>query len=399
MSLFGTLFGGRVSNLQPGFFMRAVGQRTDAGVTVSEENAIRLPVVYACVGLIADAVAQLPVKVCQQVENGETRVFTDHPAYRLLNYRPNDRMTAFTYRSTALHHALLWGNSYSEIEVNGGGVPQTLWLALPDRTWPELLQDGTVIYHTTIDFESRTLDPSDVLHIPALGFDGVVGYSPISVARQAVGLGLAMEEFGAKFFGNDAKSGGFLKHPGKLGADAIKRIREGWDAQSGLTDAHRPKVLEEGMEFIQTTINPEDAQFLESRDFQVAEIARMYRVPLHMVQSVSGSTSWGSGLEEMSLGFVRYTLDPWMTRLEQEWSSKLLTEDEKAQGYYIKHDTSALLRGDARARSEFYSRALDPQTGWLKRNEVRDMEDHDPITEQEWRADKHMTDEGQGNGA
>jgi len=157
-------------------------------------------------------------------------------------------MTAFTYRSTTLHHALLWGNGYSEIERTNGGIPVQLWLALPDRTYPELTTEGEIIYHTTIDRETKTLDASDVAHIPALGFDGVVGYSPVSIARQAIGLGLAMEEFGAKFFGNDSKSGGFIKHPGKLSPEAVQRIREGMDAQSGLGDAHRPKVLEEGME-------------------------------------------------------------------------------------------------------------------------------------------------------
>ena len=378
MSLFGTLFGPS-GTIQGGgrFFHSLGGRQTDSGVHVSEFNAVTLPAVYASVRLIADAIAMLPIKVCRQ--NGDqTQIITDHPAHRILNRRPNNRMTAFTYRSTLLHHTLLWGNGYSEVERTNGGVPQSLWLALPDRTYPELRADGSLVYNTTIDRETKTLEPDDVLHIPALGFDGIVGYSPVSIARQAIGLGLAMEEFGAKFFGNDAKSGGFLKHPSKLGPEAIKRLRDSWDAQSGLSEAHRPKVLEEGMEFVQTTINPEDAQFLESRDFQVADIARIYGVPLHMIQSVSGSTSWGSGLEEMSLGFVRYTLDPWMIRQEQEWNQKLFTERERDQGYYVKHDTSEILRGDADARSQFYTRALDPQTGWMRRNEVRDLEDLNP---------------------
>jgi len=383
MSLFGTLFGpGGTLQGGGGFFTAIGGPRTDSGVNVSEFNAVKLPAVYASVRVIADAIAMLPVKVCQQNDDDTTTVHRNHPAYRILNHRPNERMTAFTYRSTTLHHALLWGNGYSEIERTNGGIPVQLWLALPDRTYPELTTEGEIIYHTTIDRETKTLDASDVAHIPALGFDGVVGYSPVSIARQAIGLGLAMEEFGAKFFGNDSKSGGFIKHPGKLSPEAVQRIREGMDAQSGLGDAHRPKVLEEGMEWVQTTINPEDAQFLESRDFQVADIARIYGVPLHMLQSVSGSTSWGSGLEEMSLGFVRYTLAPWLVRQEQEWNAKLLTEREREQGYYIKHDTRDLLRGDASARSEFYTKALDPDTGWMTENEVRDLEDLDPVSEE-----------------
>lgn len=379
MPFFSSLFGPTsMSSGGSGFFNLLGGPKTNAGVQVSEFNAVTLPAVYACVRVISDAISMLPVGVYRQ-EGDKTKLVKGHPASQLLNIRPNDRMTAFTYRSTSLHHSLLWGNGYSEIERTNGGEPVGLWLALPDRTWPELESDGHLQYQTNIQGNSKTLDASDVCHVPALGFDGVVGYSPVSVARQAIGLGLAMETFGAKFFGNDSKSGGFLKHPGKLTPEAIVRIRAGMDAQSGLDQSHRPKVLEEGMEWIQTTINPEDAQFLESRDFQVADIARIFGVPLHMIQSVSGSTSWGSGLEEMSLGFVRYTLAPWLCRQEQEWSTKLLTERERKEGLYIKHDTHPLLRGDAKARAEYYTKALHPQTGWLQENEVRDMEDRNPV--------------------
>lgn len=385
MSIFGQLFGGPINSVSgSGFFSVSPGFRTDAGATVSEWNAVKLPAVYACVGLISDAIAQLPVHVYRMRGDGSREAQPGHVAERILNRKPNDRMTAFTLRKTMMHHVLLWGNGYTEVQRNGAGVPQALWLSLPDRTWPELRHDGSLTYHTNIRREGREdaveIEPPDMLHIPALGFDGVVGYSPVAVARQAIGMGIAMEEFGAKFFGNDAKSGGFLKHPGKLGPDAVKRIREGWDSQSGMENAHRPKVLEEGMEFTQTTIPPEDAQFLESRDFQVAEIARIYRVPLHMIQSVSGSTSWGSGLAEMSLGFVRFTLDPWMVPIEQELNDKLFTEREKDAGYYVKHDTSDLLRGDIQARSNYYTAALDPATGWLTREEVRAAEDRNPLT-------------------
>lgn len=380
MGIFASLFGpGAMMSANGGFFQTIAGPKTNAGVNVSEFNAVTLPAVYACFRIISDAIAMLPVGVYQQVDDGKTKLHREHPAYQLLNVRPNDRMTAFTYRSTTLHHSLGWGNGYSEIERSGRGEPTSLFLALPDRTWPELQPDGSLRYHTTINGTQRPLDPDDMAHVPALGFDGVVGYSPIAVARQAIGLGLAMQEFGGKFFANDSKSGGVIIHPNKLSPESIKRIRENWASQGGLENAHKPKVFEEGMQWEPTTINPEDAQFLESRDFQVADIARIYGVPLHMIQSVSGSTSWGSGLEEMSLGFVRYTLAPWLCRLEQEWSAKLLSERERQEGYYIRHDTRMLLRGDAAARAEFYTKALDPKTGWMRENEVRDLEDLDPV--------------------
>lgn len=388
MSIFGSIFGGPVATPgTSGFFGMLSGPRTDAGTHVSEWNAVKLPAVYACVGLISDAIAQLPIHVYQRKKDGTREHRGDHVVEHLLNRQPNNRMTAFALRKTFLNHVLLWGNGYTEVQKRGDGTPAGLWLALPDRTWPQLQPDGTLVYHTTIRRPGRdgaqtvTIEPPDVLHVPALGFDGVVGYSPVAVARQAIGLGLAMEEFGAKFFGNDAKSGGFLKHPGKLSETAKQNIAESMMNQGGLDNAHRPKVLEEGMEFQQTTIPPEDAQFLESRDFQVAEIARIYRVPLHMIQSVSGSTSWGSGLAEMSMGFARFTLDPWMIPIEQEFNNKLFTERERDQGFYVRHDTSDLLRSDMEARSKYYTAALNPATGWLTREEVRQAEDRNPLSE------------------
>lgn len=385
MAIFSTLFGGggTVTGSTAGWFGLPFGYQTSAGTQVSEYNAVKLAPVYACVGLISDAIAQLPINVYRRNRDGSREHIKDHRVEYLLNKKPNDRMTAFSFRKTKMHHVLLWGNGYAEIQRRGNGVPEALWPALPDRTWPNLTPDGDLEYQTTIDMVNKRIESPDVLHIPALGYDGVVGYSPVSVARQSMGLAMAMEEFGSKFFRNDAKSGGFLKHPGKLGTEAVARIRESWDAQGGLEHSHRPKVLEEGMDFVQTTIPPEDAQFLASRDFQVAEIARIYRVPLHMIQSVSGSTSWGSGIAEMSLGFVRFTLDPWMIPIEQEANNKLFTRQEQDQGFYIRHDTSDLLRGDIDKRSDYYTKALDPQTGWLTREEVRAAEDRNPLTEEQ----------------
>ena len=383
MGIFAGFFGPITTAQGGGGFFHAIGgPRTQAGVNVSEFNAVTLPAVYASIRIIADAISMLPVKVARQVDSDRTEYHPEHPAHLLLNQAPNSRMSAFTYRNTLLHHMLGWGNGYSEIQRTAGGRPVALWLALPDRTWPELQPNGDLRYNSTINGQPEDLDPSDVLHIPALGFDGIVGYSPIAVSRQSIGLGLAMQEFGGKFFANDSKSGGFLKHPKVLGEQAQKNLRSSFTRQGGLDQSHIPKILEEGMDYVPTTINPEDAQFLESREFEVAEIARIFGVPLHMIQSVNGSTSWGSGLEEMSLGFVRYTLAPWMTRQEQEWNLKLLTDREREQGYYIKHDVQDLLRGDAKARAEYNTKALDPKTGWMTENEVRNREDLNPVDEQ-----------------
>ena len=388
MGLFTGLFGpGPALVDRTGFFhMRGGGYRTDSGANVSEYNALKLPAVYACVGIISDAIAQLPMNVYRRGPDGEREHIRGHRVEYLLNTRPNPRMTAFSYRKTVIHHILLWGNGYSEIQRRMNGVPEALWLALPDRTHPELLDNGELVYKTTIHNQPEEFEAPDMLHIPALGFDGIVGYSPISVARQAVGLGMTMEEFAAKFYGNDAKSGGFIEHPGKLGEVAKANIQSSMEQQGGPENFHKVKVLEEGAKFHQTTIDPEDAQFIEGRDFQIAEIARLYRVPLHMIQSVSGSTSWGSGLTEMSMGFVRFTLSPWMIPIEQELNAKLFTEQEKQQGYYVRHDTSDLLKASITDRGTYYTSALDPTTGWLTREEVREKEDFDPLSpEQEAR--------------
>jgi HK97 family phage portal protein len=349
---------------------------THAGTRVGEHNAMTLPVVYSAVGIIADSVAQLPIAVMWAAD-GKREERRDHAASQVLSNRPNPYMMPFTLRGTIQSHALLWGNGYMEIQRDGAGRPIGLWPLLPDRTdrWSPNPAEG---YRTTINGSMEHLPVENVVHIPALGFDGLRGYSPVWMARQAVGLGLALEEFAGKFFANDAKSGGFLEHPAKLSEEAKEKIIESMDRQGGLTNAHRMKVLEEGMKFHQTTIPPEDAQFLESRNFQIEEIARLYRVPLHMLMNQSKDTAWGSGIAQMMLGFLTFTLAPWIIRWEQELSAKLLTAKEIADGYYLKFNVSALLRGDATARQAFYTAALSPQTGWMSRNEVRALEDLNP---------------------
>jgi HK97 family phage portal protein len=217
-----------------------------------------------------------------------------------------------------------------------------------------------------------------VLHIAGLGFDGLVGYSPIRMAKNAIGLGLALEAFGSRFFSNDAKSGGFLEHPNKLSPDAHKRITESMQSQGGLDNAHRMKILEEGMKYHAVTIAPEDSQFLASRTFSVEEIARLYRVPLHLLQSQSKTTSWGSGIAQMTLGFLQHTLAPWLARWEQALTARLFTEEERRAGYSVRHNVNALLRADPVQRAQFYTAALNPSTGWMSRNEVRALEDLNP---------------------
>ncbi|KFC73206.1 Phage portal protein [Bosea sp. LC85] len=356
-----------------GWLVRMLGGgKTKAGVVVSEFGALHLPVVFACVNRIANPVAGVPVGIFRKGDKGEAIAVDDHPMSQSLRLRPNPFMSSRTVRKTVQGHALLWGNGYCEIERNRRGQAVGIWPLLPNATKPRK-KEGDLVYDTSIAGQRYTLPQEDVIHLMDLSQDGYEGLSQIGLARQAVGMGLAMEEFGAKFFANDAKSGGFLMHPGRLSSNAQgnlagrrtergetagpeRRIDPGaqLEKQGGLENAHRVKVLEEGVKYISTTIPPEDAQFLGSREFQIAEIARIYDVPLVLLQSHEKSTSWGSGIEQLMIGFVRQTIEPWIGAWEQELNWKLFTAEELAQGYYVKFNLNALLRGDMAGRAAFY---------------------------------------------
>lgn len=346
--------------------------------TITEYMALNLPAVSCAIGIIATGMAQLPADVIQKDAKGKRTKLDNHPVSKLLNRQSNPYMTPFTLRETTMYHTLGWGNGYIEIERDGAGRPVSLWPLLPNCTRPEKTPDKSdVVFKTWVDGKTFTIPKEDVLHVQAMGFDGYIGYSPISMHRQAIALGLAAQEFGEKFFTNDAKSGGFLQHPGKLGDTAVKNLTQSVNANSGLDNAHRVRVLEEGMKFVQTTIAPDDAQFLGTREFQIAEIARIYRVPAVLLQAMTKATTWGSGIEQMMIGFVVWTLQSWVIKTEQEWTRKLLTADEIESGMYIKLNIAALLRGDMAARSGFYKESI--VDGWRTRNEVRALEDLNPL--------------------
>ncbi len=366
----GDRYGPSDSVSRDGWFVRMLGGgKTSAGTSVSEYSALYLPVVYACINRIGNPIANFPLEIRQRDGLGGSKKITEHPMAERLGLRPNDFMSSRTLRKTTQGHALLWGNGYQEIERNGKGEAVGLWPLLPDSTRPHR-RDGKLVYRTTIDAKTFTIDHGDIAHIMDLSHDGYIGYSQVAIAREAMGMAKALEQFGGKFFANDMKSGGFLMHPGKLSLNARSNLgrpaRPGEkaapaespaapvEAQGGLDNAHRVKVLEEGMKFIQTTIPPEDAQFLGTREFQTAEIARIYDVPLVMLQSHEKSTSWGSGIEQLMLGFIRQTVAPWVEATEQEYNWKLFTPDEREKGLFVKFNMNAILRGDMAARSAFY---------------------------------------------
>lgn len=357
------------------------GQRTRAGVAVNEHSALTLPAAYRAVAVIASAMAQVPCQLMQRLPSSvpnrtQSRVAYEHPLHQIVARRWNERQTSHRGRQTVFGHASGWGNGYVEIERRRSGEVVGLWPLLPDRTRPELRNDR-LVYDTTVGSRNFTIDAADILHFASMGWDGLTGYSPIALARQAVGLGLAAEAFGAGFFANDAKSGGVLIHPGKLSDPAKGRVRDDFQSQGGLDQAHRVKVLEEGMKWIPTTIPPEDAQFLGTQEWTVAQVARMWGVPLFLLHSHEKATSWGSGLEQMSIAFVQYTLADWAVGAEQEMDAKLLTEAERAAGYYFKFNLTAYLRGDTAARMAMHKASI--VDGWGNRNEARELEDRNPV--------------------
>jgi HK97 family phage portal protein len=303
---------------------------TASGKTVNERTAMQTTAVYACVRILAETIASLPLNVYRSTDIGKEKAI-DHQLYYLLHDEPNPEMTSFVFRETLMSHLLLWGNAYAQIIRDGRGRILALYPLLPDRMAVDRTTDGQLFYEYRKDAGYVILRPEDVLHIPGLGFDGLVGYSPIAMAKNAVGMAIATEEYGAKFFANGANPGGVLEHPGVVKDPA--RIRESWNAvYQGSGNAHRVAVLEEGMKFQPIGIPPEQAQFLETRKFQTEEICRIFRVPPHLVANLDKATF--SNIEHQSISFVVHTIRPWLVRLEQGMNKALLSQSEKGQ-YFV----------------------------------------------------------------
>ncbi len=386
MGLFSGLFRARdapqnrTSGSAYSFFMGG----STSGKRVNERSSMQMTAVYSCVRILSEAVAGLPLHFYRYTDNGGKEKAADHPLYFLLHDEPNPEMTSFVFRETLMTHLLLWGNAYSQIIRNGKGEVIALYPLMPDRMNVERDSKGQLYYEYTVSMDDAptvkgstvVLPPTEVLHIPGLGFDGLVGYSPIAMAKNAIGMAIACEEYGAKFFANGAQPSGVLEHPGTLKDPS--RVRESWQSTfGGSHNANKVAVLEEGMKYTPISISPEQAQFLETRKFQINEIARIFRVPPHMVGDLEKSSF--SNIEQQSLEFVKYTLDPWVSRWEQSMARSLLTPEEKKQ-YFVKFNVDGLLRGDYQSRMNGY--AVGRQNGWMSANDIRELENLDRIPEE-----------------
>jgi HK97 family phage portal protein len=373
-----------VSNYFPSSAYSFFFGSTTSGKTVNERTAMQTTAVYACVRILSETIASLPLHIYKYTKDGKEKVI-NHQIYHLLHDEPNPEMTSFVFRETLMSHLLLWGNAYAQIIRDGRGNVLALYPLLPDKVLVDRTDSGEIyyIYNKYSDenpnikgYGQVYLRKEEVLHIPGLGFDGLIGYSPIAMAKNAIGMSIATEEYGAKFFANGANPGGVLEHPGIVKDPS--RIRDSWNAvYQGSNNAHRVAVLEEGMKFQSIGIPPEQAQFLETRKFQINEIARIFRIPPHMIGDLEKSSF--SNIEQQSLEFVKYTLDPWVIRWEQSIQKAILSPTEKKE-YFIKFNVDSLLRGDYQSRMNGY--AIGVQNGFLSSNDIRRLENMNDIPDE-----------------
>ncbi len=335
--------------------------RSTSGKNVNERTAMQTTAVYSCVRILSEAIASLPIHVYRYTDTGKERVY-DHPLYYLLHDEPNPEMTSFVFRETLMSHLLIWGNAYAQIIRDGSGRVLGLYPLLPDKMEVDRDENGQLYYiYTRNSDENPNFDEygrvylrqEDVLHIPGLGFDGLVGYSPVAMAKNAVGMTMACEEYGASFFENGATPGGVLEHPGVLKDPA--KVRESWHSvYGGSRNSGKVAVLEEGMKYQQIGIPP------------------------HMIGDLDKSSF--SNIEQQSLEFVKYTLDPWVIRWEQSLQKSLFLPQEKRR-YFVKLNVDGLLRGDYQSRMTGYS--IGRQNGWLSSNDIREMENMNLIPDSE----------------
>ena len=366
MGIFNGLFRGRDApkDSTAGSAYRFFLGGSTSGKNVNERSAMQMTAVYACVRVLSEAVAGLPLHLYRYTDKGSKEKAIDQPLYFVLHDEPNPEMTSFAFRETLMTHLLLWGNAYAQIIRNGKGEVVALYPLMPNRMTVDRDEKGQLYYeYQTSTDEARTtkggtvrLKPSDVLHVPGLGFDGLVGYSPIAMAKNAIGLAIAAEEYGSKFYANGAAPSGVLEHPGTL-KDPSK-VRD--------------------MKYTPISINPSEAQFLETRKFQIDEIARIFRVPPHMIGDLERSTF--SNIEQQSLEFVKYTLEPWLVRWEQSMTRALISSSDKSK-YFIKFNVDGLLRGDYQSRMNGYATAR--QNGWMSANDIRELENLNRIPAEE----------------
>jgi len=367
MSWFRRLFGdGGLTNPIEGFQASGKDTRsTTAGVSLTDEKAMALSAVWSCVRLISETVASLPLNVYERTDDGR-QAAESHYLHMLLREAPNSLMNPLEFREALTMQVALWGNGYAEIKRDNRGVPVSLTPLHPARVTP-VREAGTVTYHYEQGRGTHIYAKESILHLKGFGVEGVVGLSPLAYARETMGISSAADSYASKTFTNGSRPSGVLTVDRLLTTEQREKLRDLYES----LDSNSLWVLEGGTGYQQLTVPPDDLQMLESRQFQLADIARFFRVPSHMINDTSNTTSWGSGIEQLNLGFLTYTLRPYLTRWESAVSHALLPRTARRR-YFVEHNVEGLLRADSAARANFYSTAL--QNGWMSRNEVRRKE-------------------------
>ncbi|MDG4756061.1 phage portal protein [Micromonospora sp. WMMD718] len=356
------------------------GSSTASGPWVSEDTALHYSPFFAGVNAIATDVGKLPLPLYERLERGKRRA-REHRVYRVLHDQPNEIMPPVVFKRTLQGHALTWGTGYAHVLRNGRGEVTEVWPIRPDRITPEVTRTGpgklkvTYRYVDDVNGIYTRLFPDEVLPIGGLGYDGIRGYSVVKLARQSIGMGLATEQFGNSFFSNGARPGGVLKTSKKMSPEGHKRLQADWEnLHRGLDRAQRVAILEEGLEWQDIGIPPEDAQFLETRKLQVNEMCRWLRLPPHKIGDLERATF--SNIEWQSLEYLQDTLLGWLVTWEQYTNMRLLTERERPR-FFAEHIVDAITRGDLKSRYEAY--AIGRNWGWLSGDDIRERENENPL--------------------
>lgn len=365
------------------FLIGDVGDWTSLGAesitsrNVSHLTAMQVTAVYACIRILAETIASLPFFIYKRLPGGGKEKATDHSLYTLLHDAPNPEITSLEFREAMMGHVALRGNSYAEIERNNGGKAVGLWPIHPNNVTVKRSIDPPFLlyYKVMVNGRSVILREDQVLHIRGLSSNGIIGYDPITIARESIGLALAQEEYASRLFSNNARPGGVIEHPNELKDASAKRLKASWEAQHrGLEKSHRVAVLEEGMKWKEISFSPENAQFMEARRFQTEEIAQLFRIPVSMLANLKQPTF--ASVEQFSIDFVVHTIRPWLVRWEQAIKRSLFTEADK-RIYYPEIVVDALLRGDIKTRYEAY--AIARGNGWMSANDIRSLENMNPL--------------------
>jgi len=367
-----------LSDMDKAMDLLIAGKPSVTGVSVTNSTALHCIAYFDGVRLISETCGQLPLIEYRRLSRGKERA-TDRIVYHLLHDEPNPEMDAMSFKTTLTAHCVTWGNAFAEIQWDANGYPVALWPLRPDKmkVGRDSVTKELIYAYTLPDGMTVKLPAYRVFHIPGFGFDGIIGYDPIYLAREGIGMALALEEFGGRFFGNGATPGGVLEHPHNLSETAQENLRKSWnEMHQGLSNQHRIAILEEGMTYKQVGIPLNNAQFLESRVFQIQEIARILHIPPHMLGELSRGTF--SNIEHQGIEFVQYTMTPWFKRWEHTCTRKLLLKSERSM-YFVEYLVDALLRGDSAARAAFYRELF--YLGALSPNDIREKENMNPISD------------------